>query len=177
MSTGPQLPKELQTALHLEVKRLLVNRIFDSQEELADKVGCSQGMISKLSRRVEVGVDVADKFCKAFGVTREELMTRHKTRGPASEVDMLVVELLAWIEGSPVIREVSRRPDVTVKDLLRLKKTPPRHGETKAEEVYAHLMQLRVGEIGVVPAITVRAAPLEAQMRLEHGRTMPKKKP
>ena len=152
----------MRRAIHLEVQRLVNDRIA-TQTDIASRTGLTQGMVSKMFRTDQIGAEAADKFCKVYG-SAEDLMTRHRTREPAAEADMLVTEFYAWVEGTPALKDVARRPDVTVKDLLRLRRNPVRHGETNAAEVYAQLMQLRAGEVAAIASTDLPAAKLEREI-------------
>lgn len=160
------LPDNVRRAIHKEVKRL-VDELGIKQTEIARKIGVTQGMVAKVYNRPEIGIRTAEKFFEVYG-SKEELLTRHRERAPAPETDMLVREFVDWLEGTPAIKTVARRPDVTVKDLLRVKMTPPRGGEADPERVYAHILQLRAGEVGGLPSSDRTARPLEAEMRRQY---------
>ncbi len=169
------LPENVRRAIHLEIIRLVdVDRV--KQTALAKQTGLSQPTIAKIYDRPEIGQDAANKLLAALKVTKEDLLTRHKLRGPAPETDMLVRELVDWIEGSPAMKSVSRRPDVTVKDLLRLRKTPPAGGYADAERVYGHILQLREGTVGDLPGEALATSSVESKMRRGHGKNPRKPK-
>lgn len=167
--------KEEREAIQLELKDLKQSGL--SQSKIALRIGLTQGAVNKAMNRAELGRDFALAFHKAFGEGRSpeanarHLIRFHKTGGPAKHDDMVVAEFMSWLNDTPALKQLAKDRSISVLDLLRVHRTPPRHGfagktgEKIGQELKRHIEQLRIGEIGDLPGADVPADAIEAELR------------
>ena len=162
MSTGPTLPKKVKEALVAELDDLRKQGM--SQVAIAQRIGMTQGAVS-LALRGQVGRDFADAFCRAFKTDADALRAKWEKFDPAPHDDMPAVEFVRWVTKTPAVAALARDAEISVLDLLRVHRAPPRGGEADPAELKRHIMQLRRGDVGAIEGADIRAGDLEIQMK------------